>query len=246
MSKQKRESYMDEVFRCEQERLKRHDKEELLLDDLVGWERICPSCGFQKKGDYRKWKIGASGRSAICIDCYKRFCRLRDDLQEQQGLPIGSISEKDLPKFICPSCKKEHLVIIDGKLVMKKWIDDPEEGWICISCSNSKRASWNIVGISVRNELAVPAIWKINGHYLRVIRMRLQVLAKKKLNIKIAIEDLAREAGISKGKWYKLENGQTKTITRPELELIKNAFRTFGWRAEDLLRKQGKIYKDDK
>lgn len=244
MTERKNESYMDEVFRCEQDKLKRHDKEELLLDKILttnehpGWRRFCSSCGFQKKGDYRKWRVGASERSAVCIDCYRRFCRLRDDLQEQQGLLVGSNSEKDLPKFICPSCNKEYLVIIDGKLVMKKWIDDPEEGWICMSCSNSKRASWNIAGISVRNELAVPAIWKMNGHYLRVARVRLQELAKKELSIKVTIEDLAKEAGMqSKEKWYKLENGQTKTVTRIDLELIKRSFRTFGWRAEDLLRK---------
>jgi len=240
MSDKKHEDYMDEVFRCNQEQLKRHDAEELLLDNLVGWQRICPSCGFQKKGDYTKWKVGASKRSAICIDCYKRFCRLRDDLQEQQRLSIGSTNEKDLPKFICPSCKKEYPVIVNGKLRMKRWFDDPEEGWICMSCSQSKRASWNNVeGISVRNELAVPAIWKINGHYLRVARMRLQILAKKELNINVTVEDLAEEAGMtSKGKWYKLENGQTKTITRIDLEMIKKSFKTFGWQAEDLLRKQ--------
>ena len=231
------EHYMDEVFRCEQDKLKRHDAEELLLDNLVGWERRCPSCGFQKKGDYRKWRVGASKKSAICIDCYKRYCNLRDHLQEQQGLSVGSSSEKDLPKFICSSCDKEHPVIINSELVMKDWRDDPEEGWICISCQKSKSASWNIAGISVRNELAVPAIWKMNGHYLRVVRIRLQEKAQKELNIKVLVEDLAKEAGMSKGKWYKLENGQTKTVTRVELELIKNSFRTFGWRAEDLLRK---------
>jgi len=239
MSNTKREDYMDEVFRCEQEQARRHDKEELLLDNLVGYKRICPSCGFQKKGNYKKWKVGATERSAVCVDCHKRFRRLRDDLQEQQELSVGSISEKYLPKFVCPSCKKEYPVIVNGKLVMKKWIDDPEEGWICISCQKSKSASWNIAGISVRNELAVPAIWKINGHYLRVARTRLQKLAKKELDLKITIEDLAEEAGMrSKEKWYKLENGQTKTVTRIDLELIKKAFRIFGWRAEDLLRKQ--------
>lgn len=237
MNKGKPESFMDEVFRREQSRLERHDEEELLLDNLVGWERRCPSCGFQKKGNYTKWKVGASRRSAVCVDCYKRFCLLRDDLQEQQGLTIGSTSEKDLPKFVCPSCDKIHPVIVDGKLVMKDWRDDLEEGWICTSCQKSKNASWNIDGISVRNELAVPAIWKMNGHYLRVARMRLQDLALKELNVKVSVEDLAKEAGMTKGKWYKLENGQTKTVQRPELELIKKAFRAFGWRAEDLLRK---------
>ena len=238
MSAKKCEDYMAEVFRCNQEQLKRHDTEELLLDDLVGWKRICPSCGFQKKGDYRKWMVGATARSAVCVDCHKRFCRLRDDLQEQQRLLVGSISEKHLPKFICPSCKKEYPVIVNGKMVMKNWRDDPEEGWMCVSCQKSKNASWNIDGISVRNELAVPAIWKINGHYLRVARMRLQEAAKRELDVIVTIEDLADEANISKGKWYKLENGQTVTVTRIDLELIKKAFRTFGWRAEDLLRKQ--------
>ena len=159
-------------------------------------------------------------------------------MQEQQKIYVGSTHEKHLPKFICPSCKKVYPVIVNGKLVMKNWRDDPEEGWMCLSCQKSKSASWNINGISVRNELAVPAIWKINGHYLRVARMRLWIVAKKELEIIVTVEDLAREAGISVGKWYKLENGQTKTITRIDLELIKKAFRTFGWRAEDLLRKQ--------
>lgn len=233
----KHEDYMDEVWRCEQERLKRHDKEELLLDKLVGWKRICPSCGFQKKGNYKRWKIGASKRHAVCVDCHKRFCSLREDLQEQQGLPVGSNSEKDLPKFICSSCKKEHPVIVNGKLSMKNWRDDPEEGWMCISCQKSKSASWNIIGISTRNELAVPAIWKINGHYLRVARIRLQDLAKEELKIDVLVEDLAKEAGITKGRWYKLEEGYTKTVTRIDLEMIKRAFRVFGWNAEDLLRK---------
>jgi hypothetical protein len=232
--------------------------EETFLDEFVGSSRVCPSCGYKVRGTYKKWyfnrefyNVSSSQekKAAVCLRCIRRFENLKDFLRI-----FYHLNPEDKITFSCPSCSTEEKPIdsVTRKLSMKNWREDAEEGWMCKKCFNSKIASWNVDGINVHNELAVPAVWKIHGHYLRVVRIRAQELIIKgeglnrndlikypgtgRERIELSVEDLAKRTGISRNNWYHLENGHTKTISRIKLESIKQAFRYFGFEPENLLR----------
>jgi len=237
-------NYIEEIFREAERKRKVNNEEQLRLQSYLDEEGMpdmtCPSCRCYIGDDMKKWVKGMHGVSYVCRKCYERFDNLRKTLQSKQGLNVGSRRKESQPLFICPSCNKERSPIVDKKLTMRKWLIDPEDGWICISCKIRKYRQINET-IGYTSQIVLPYNFLINGWCLRVARMRLQELLMKEEDPKdrlkkISVEILAQEAGMkSKFDWYHLENGSTKTIKRLTWERIKYVFHKHGHEIEDLM-----------